>query len=732
MKPESGLRPADLDAFAKLGIRELLGVAGVRRVTHDEAQSLCGITYKSDHLEGIAFPYRDPATDQPWTWRVRRDAPEVDADGEPIAKYVCPPERRHFYFGPGSAPLLADPSVPAIFVEAEKSVLATGEAEGRLGRRRALLIATGGCWGWRGIIGKTTTATGVRVNQKGPLPDFNRIVWTGRDVVILFDANASTNDHVQAARRALAVELNRRGARVRIAELPVEAGLNGPDDFVARHGDGPLFALIDAATAPPNKSTKPSAAAKPPQGQAVLLEDPEPWAAPVDGAELLTGISHIFESYLALPAHASTILALWALHCYAFAAWFTSPFLGITSPVKRCGKTLTLIVLGALVPRRLFASNVTPAVLFRTIEKFRPTLLIDEADTFIHDNDELRGLLNAGHTRTTAVAIRAVGDDHDPRAFSTWCPKAIALIGRLPSTLTDRAIEVGMRRRMPREAVQRLRLDRIDGDCEPLRRQAARWAADRLRACQAADPTVPDALHDRAADCWRPLLTIANLAGGDWPARARQAAIAGAKERLDEDVRIDLLHDIKGLFDGMLVAKDFIASTDVVKQLCALDERPWATFRKGDKPVTVHGLARLLKSFGIVPKPNKAGDVRGYNRADFAEAWARYPPFHSSQPSDCQNPNNDGPDSPDAHRQDDCQTDDSNRQTEATASQASPPSDGCYPSPDGQLDGQKHEISSIDSGLSDNLTVRTLGKVDHSAGPPSTAEVTDDANDGLF
>src|SRR4029453_223767 len=113
-----------------------------------------------------------------------------------------------------------------------------------------------------------------------------------------------------------------------------------------------------------------------------------------------------------------------------------------------CGKTVLLIVLGALVPRRMFAANVTPAVLFRTIEKFSPTLLIDEADTFIRDNDELRGVLNSGHTRTTATVIRAVGDDHDPRAFSTWCPKAIALIGSLPGTLSDRSIEIGMRRRM--------------------------------------------------------------------------------------------------------------------------------------------------------------------------------------------------------------------------------------------------------------------------------------------
>ena len=278
------------------------------------------------------------------------------------------------------------------------------------------------------------------------------------------------------------------------------------------------------------------------------LEDPEPWADPVNGAALLDAIAATFTRYLALPAHASTALALWVLHTYTFQAWFTSPFLAITSPVKRCGKTLLLIVLGALVPRRLFASNVTPAVLFRTIEKYGPTLLIDEADTFIRDNDELRGVLNSGHTRTTAVVIRAVGDDHDPRAFSTWCPKAIALIGRLPDTLADRAIEIAMRRRTAGERVERLRQDRIEGECADLRRQAARWAADHLadaagrrsrgagRAARPGGGLLAPAAGD-CGSCRRPLAAAAREAAkaisgvddeGEQPAAILSSATCGA------------------------------------------------------------------------------------------------------------------------------------------------------------------------------------------------------------
>ena len=246
-------------------------------------------------------------------------------------------------------------------------------------------------------------------------------------------------------------------------------------DLVQLAKTAPLFQktvprVADEAT-PPGKTTT---AVK--QGHAVLLEDPEPWPEPVDGVALLDAIAGVFSRYLAMPPHASTALALWFVHAYAFDAWFASPFLAITSPTKRCGKTLLLIILGALISRRLFAANVTPAVLFRAIEKYRPVLLIDEADSFIRNSDELRGVLNSGHTRTTAVVIRAVGDDHDPRAFSTWCPKAIALIGKLPDTLADRAIEVPMRRRTAGETVERLRQDRIEAECADWRRQAVRRA----------------------------------------------------------------------------------------------------------------------------------------------------------------------------------------------------------------------------------------------------------------
>ena len=625
--------PTDLAALAAIGITtRTVELAGLRRVTHTEARDHCGIKYRSDHLEGIAIPYLDPDDDRVLTWRIRRDNPEVDGDGKPIAKYLSSPDRKRLYFAPSCRPYLDDSSVLAIIVEAEKSALAILDAETHIGRRPALGIGTSGCWGWRGVTGKATSPTGERVDEKGPLPCFNRVTWTNRDTIIVFDANVATNEKVQAARRALAADLTKRGAKVRVVDLPVEAGLNGPDDYIGRHGAEKFFALVDAAkpiTTTPAKAAKPEKAK---QGRDVQFEEPEQWPEAVDGGALLAAIAGTFTRYLALPKFAAVTLALWTLHAYSFDAHFTSAILAVTSPAKRCGKTLLLIILGAVAPRRLFAANVTPAVLFRTIEKYSPTLLIDEADTFIRDNDELRGVLNSGHTRTTAVCIRAVGEDHDPRAFSTWCPKAIALIGKLPGTLADRAIEVAMRRRMPGERVARLRQDRIEDEVLCLRRQATRWAADHLNTLRASDPMTPEALHDRAADCWRPLLAVADVVGGVWPECARAAALALTGEAEDEDIGTKLLIDIKVVFEHEGYP-EMLGSTAIVDALVSLEDRPWKEWSHG-RPLSTAKLARLLKGYGVLP----AGDIRigskvvkGYRRAAFSESWERYIADHTSE-----------------------------------------------------------------------------------------------------
>src|ERR1700730_12092448 len=323
----------------------------------------------------------------------------------------------------------------------------------------------------------------------------------------------------------------------------------------------------------------------------------EPWPEPITGAELLDSIRRVFRRYIVLPKGADIALPLWVLHAWTYDAGDISPFMVLVSPTKRCGKTNVLILLHYLTPRSELASNISASALFRYIEEVRPTLLIDEADTFIKENEEMRGILDSGHTKTAAYVIRnvEVNAEHKPRRFSTWAPKAIATIRSLADTLEDRSVVLQLQRKSKATSVARLRR-RDKDEFARLRSRGARWAADNFSKLTDPDPDIPDALNDRAADNWRPLLAIADLAGGAWPQRARESACLLSGEGHDStSVNVELLADIRLAFGET----DVIRSADLVGKLITDPERPWAEWRHG-KPITQKQLASLLRPFGII------------------------------------------------------------------------------------------------------------------------------------
>jgi hypothetical protein len=372
------------------------------------------------------------------------------------------------------------------------------------------------------------------------------------------------------------------------------------------------------------------------QGRPLELPEIEPWPAAVNGAELLVELCGAIRQYLVLPANSEQILALWAVHTHAFDCFGHSPRLAITSPEKGCGKTTTLDVLAELVARPLLTSNASVAAVFRIVEMAKPTLLIDEADTFLKDNDELRGILNAGHRKGGQVT-RTVGDDHEPRQFSTWTPAAVAMIGRLPDTLEDRAVVVRLRRRKPSERVKQFRADRTD-ELKQLARKIARWTADHRDLLAASDPNTEN-LFNRAADNWRPLLAIADAAGGTWPTIARAVAETSEGLKQDQSARAMLLSDIREVFESR-PNKDRIGSTDLAAELGTIEGRPWAEWKNG-KPMTAASLAKMLAPFGITPGTRRSGSdtFKGYLFADFKETFASYLGDQTVTPSQ---PNSDG------------------------------------------------------------------------------------------
>ncbi len=336
-------------------------------------------------------------------------------------------------------------------------------------------------------------------------------------VVVIPDNDDVGRLHAEAVARSC----HKAGLTVRVLTLPDLPAKGDISDYLATHTKDDLRALlvtlagsapyVPAAIVeqPATAGTGPAAGRnkkpKDTKGRGLKLDDPDPWPDPVSGEQLLTDLATLLMAFVVFvdPTHADG-LALWIVHTFAMDAWWISPLAVVNSPTLRCGKSTALQLVAHLASRALPASNISPAALFRAIERYQPTLMLDEAETLLKHNEELRGLVNAGHTRKTAVVIRTVGEQHEPSVFSTWCPKFIALIGRLPATLMDRALVIPMRRKMSSEHVERLRLDRLDARCLPLRRRMVRWVADQASALREADPNVPANLDDRAADNWRP------------------------------------------------------------------------------------------------------------------------------------------------------------------------------------------------------------------------------------
>ena len=291
-------------------------------------------------------------------------------------------------------------------------------------------------------------------------------------------------------------------------------------------------------------------------------------------------------------------------------------------------------LIGALVPKPLATNNITTAAVFRSIEAWAPTLLIDEGDTFLKGNDELRGVLNSGHFRRSAFVIRVVGEgkNMEPARFTTWAPKAIALIGKLPPTLASRSIHVEMRRMTAGESAEPVRLERLD--FTEVGQQAARWAKDYAAILKTAEPDIPVSLTGRRADNWRHLFAIADAAGGTWPDRARLAAASLTARDSEQTAGINLLEDIKAIFAD--TGEDRITSAQLVEKLVDIEIRPWGEWSKG-KPITVNKLAGLLAPFHIQPGKVRFGakPLQGYKLSAFDDAFARYlviKPEHRNNP----------------------------------------------------------------------------------------------------
>jgi putative DNA primase/helicase len=356
--------------------------------------------------------------------------------------------------------------------------------------------------------------------------------------------------------------------------------------------------------------------------------DIEPWHEAIDPAQLLDDITSTIQRFIVLDKHQAQTAALWVSACWFIDVINCAPIALINAPEKQCGKSQLLTLLGKLAPRTAQASGISPSVLFRMIEKYQPTLFIDEVETVLKDNEELRGLINAGHTRDSAYVWRSVAkaDDFEPKRFSVWSMKAIAGINaiKLASTVTDRSIVFELRRKTANEKVERIRHAEA-GLFDSLASKLARFSDDYTDQVRQSRPNLPDALGDREQDNWEPLLQVASVAGGHWLDTALSAALklSDATQTPISSAN-ELLADIQEVFEAK--GANRITTTELINTLCEDTEKSWATYNRG-KQLSPRQLSNKLKDYGITSKTIRMSGyatAKGYEREQFDDAFARY------------------------------------------------------------------------------------------------------------
>jgi hypothetical protein len=360
---------------------------------------------------------------------------------------------------------------------------------------------------------------------------------------------------------------------------------------------------------------------------------PDPEATAGHGAVLLDQLKAAIARFVILPSdEALDAAVLWVAATHLQPSWQHAPRLAVVGPAKRCGKSRLLDILTETVHNPVITVNSTAAAVFRSITEEPPTLLVDEADTIFgtpkqaEKNEEMRGLLNAGHQRDRYV-LRVVGNDHTPHRFHTFAMAALAGIGDLPDTIMDRSIVVRMRRRAAGERVSPYRTKRDSPALHEVRARLVEWAAPLTDRALLLEPSMP--VEDRAADTWEPLVIVADLAGGHWPDRARQACTrmvaAEAEAEQDNPSNARILADIRRIFHAK-GEQEQLSTDELLYALNGDPEAPWAEQGRGG--LTPRGLSAMLREYGISSGNVRVGDIqrKGYTRGKFTDAWKRYCP----------------------------------------------------------------------------------------------------------
>lgn len=353
------------------------------------------------------------------------------------------------------------------------------------------------------------------------------------------------------------------------------------------------------------------------------------------GHEVLDAVVTFVSRFSAFPnEHCAPTLALWYAHTHIADRLYVTPRLILDSAEPGSGKTRVLEVGQYLVAKPEMTISVTPAAVFRMLVEGPITLLFDEIDAVFNpktggNNEDLRALLNAGYKRTATVA-RCVGDAKSMNVtrFPVYAPVALAgIAGGMPATITTRAVTIHMRKRRFDELVEEFIEEDVEREATPVHVDLEAWTHRVADEVARARPERPDGVRDRAAEIWRPLLALADAAGGHWPQTARKAChhfvVEAGPQNVSTGVR--LLSDIRDIFTAQNT--DRMATADLIRELHAIEDGPWTDLH--GKPLDSRRLAKELDRYSARPKDVKVNGkaLKGY-RVDgdsgLADAWSRY------------------------------------------------------------------------------------------------------------
>jgi hypothetical protein len=560
---------------------------------------------------GLVIPIMDVYRETVF-YQLRPDEPRVK-DGR-IQKYETPARvKMALDVLPSTQNHIHDPKVTLWLTEGIRK----GDALASIGLRAVTLL---GVSSWRG----KNHEDGITA-----LPDWEQIAMNGRKMVITFDSDSFQNPNVHRATERFGRWLESRGANLHFVYLPhaEDGSKQGVDDFLAANSREDLLNRIETVWHPlPSSGVR----EKPRQPQT----EEQRAAAPAETAALLHEVGKLLRRFVVVPSNSGYLaLSLFVLHTWAFDAAHATPYITVESPEKQSGKTRLLEVLELVVRNPIKVASITAAALFQSVSVGHPTLLIDEADAiFAGDgerNEDLRGVMNAGNMPGSPV-IRG-GKDGEPKYYDVFGPKVIAGIasGKLPDTIRDRSIISPMDRKLKSERTERLRRRKLKSELDELRDRLHAWAEQNVSALIEYElPEALETISDRLEEAWEPLLAIAELAGGEYPARARTAALYLAGKVEDDDTASHaLLLALKGVFG----TREVMSSQDIAAALNDDDGLPFGGWND-QAGVTQRELARHLRRYRtregvhIGPKTIRIGPdtAKGYHREQFESAWERY------------------------------------------------------------------------------------------------------------